>query len=197
MLLRRLAARRGLPRNIFSDNHKGFKKCPRMVGAYFGHKAPKWEFIAPLSPWRGGWWERLVKSVKSSLKKTICKAKLTRVELETTIHEVEACVNSRPLTYVSDDVTQREPLTPAHFLLGHSGGFYGNSNVDSQSVASDEATLTLEFERRRCLIDEFFRIWSNDYIRNLPPCGGSRHFGGISENNLVLLDIIFIQTCKS
>ena len=186
--LRRMAARRGLPRNIFSDNHKGFKKCPKMVGAYFGHKAPKWEFIAPLSPWRGGWWERLVKSVKSSLKKTICKAKLSRVELETTIHEVEACVNSRPLTYVSDDVTQREPLTPAHFLLGHSGGFYGNSNVDSQSVASDEATLTLEFERRRCLIDEFFRIWSNDYIRNLPPCGGSRHFGGISENNLVLLE---------
>ena len=186
--LRRMAARRGLPRHIFSDNHKGFKKCPKMVGAYFGHLAPKWEFISPLSPWRGGWWERLVKSVKSSLKKTLCKAKLSRVELETTIHEVEACVNSRPLTYVSDDVTQREPLTPAHFLLGHSGGFYGRSCGFGESVASDEATLTLEYERRRCVVDEFFRVWKEDYIRNLPPCRGARHFGGIATENVVLLE---------
>ena len=35
-----------------------------------------------------------------------------RAELETTLHEIEACINSRPLTFVSDDPDQEKPLTP-------------------------------------------------------------------------------------
>ena len=34
--------------------------------------------------------------------------------------EVEGIVNSRPLTAVSDDVTDLEALTPNHFLIGRS-----------------------------------------------------------------------------
>ena len=31
---------------------------------YLGPKAPEWKFICPRSPWWGGWWGRLVRTVK-------------------------------------------------------------------------------------------------------------------------------------
>ena len=43
---------------------------------------------------------------------------LTRDELETTLHEVEACINSRPLTFVGDEIDAGKPLTPSYFLPG-------------------------------------------------------------------------------
>ena len=100
--IRRLSAQRGLPEVIYSYNAKGFTASPTALQRQFGHVTPELKLIAPHSPWWGGWRERLVQSVKSALKKTIGAHCLTRTELETTIQEVEACINSQPLTFVSD-----------------------------------------------------------------------------------------------
>ena len=51
--------------------------------------------------------------MKHCLKKTIGKAKLTHDELLTVLTEVEAIINSRPLSYVSSEDLD-EPLTPSH-----------------------------------------------------------------------------------
>ena len=118
LAVRRFVARRGLPSTIYSDNAKTFKAFSKQLGGIFGHLAPSWKFIAPLAPWWGGWWERLIKSVKGSLKKSVGTKCLTRCELETVIHEVEACLNSRPLTFASGEIEHENPLTPAHFLIG-------------------------------------------------------------------------------
>ena len=58
-----------------------------------------------------------MKSVKRCLRKTIGKASLSYDELATMLIEVEAVVNSRPLTYVTTDDLD-EPLTPSHLLTG-------------------------------------------------------------------------------
>ena len=55
------------------------------------------------APWWGGFWERLVQSVKRCLKKTIGRTTLRNDELSTILVEVEAVINSIPLTYVEDD----------------------------------------------------------------------------------------------
>ena len=47
-------------------------------------------------------------------------------DLWTYLNEVDAVLNNRPLTSISDDVTDLEPLTPNHFLIGR-----GNPNLDS------------------------------------------------------------------
>ena len=58
-----------------------------------------------------------MKQVKSCLKKTLGRSKLSFDELTTILVEVEAVLNSRPLTYLhSDDV--EEPLTPWHLVIG-------------------------------------------------------------------------------
>lgn len=192
LALRRLVARRGLPKILYSDNAKGFKKCPEVLAEYFGHLAPSWQFIAPLSPWRGGWWERLIGSCKSALRKSVGRSSLSRIELETVMQEVEACMNSRPLTFVSDEVDGAEPLTPAHFLLGHRGGFFGGRSAaadpSTPEMPVDEKLLSCRFERRKALVDQFFKVWTSQYIRNLPPSSGGRSQGAVKLGSLVLLE---------
>ena len=118
MALRRFFARRGMPSVLMSDNAKGFQAARAQLMAVLSSDAPDWKFIAPRAPWWGGWWERLVASVKSALKRSLSKRSLSRQELETLLHEIEACINARPLTFVGDELDSGTPLTPAHFLLG-------------------------------------------------------------------------------
>ncbi|KRZ70875.1 hypothetical protein T10_10710 [Trichinella papuae] len=58
----------------------------------------EWTCSTDRAPWCGGYWERLVRSVKNALRK--------------------AQINDRPLTLLSDDPHDCAPLTPAHFLIG-------------------------------------------------------------------------------
>lgn len=80
-------------------------------------KGITWKFIAELALWWRGFYERLMKSVKDSLKKILGKALLTFEEFMTVLAEVENILNDRPLTYVYDDGSEPEPLTPTHFML--------------------------------------------------------------------------------
>ncbi|KAJ8030134.1 Fatty acid synthase [Holothuria leucospilota] len=72
---RRFVARRGLPVVIYSDNAKTFAKGQTKLLELYGSECPTWKFIAPRAPWWGGWWEKLVGSVKSALKKSLTPAK--------------------------------------------------------------------------------------------------------------------------
>ena len=182
LALRRFSARRGLPRIIYSDNHKGFQKCSEVLTSFFGPMAPEWRYTAPLSPWRGGWWERLVRSCKSALRKTLGSKSVSIEELETILHEAEACVNSRHHTFVSDEVENAQPLTPSHFLLGHNRGFYNSTQVDPQ------CDLSASYKCQRCSPARFWKVWSADYIRSLPACKGSAKAGIFTPGSLVLLE---------
>ena len=56
--------------------------------------------------------------MKRCLKKVLGNARLTYDELLTVLMEVEATLNSRPLTYDYDNPYEGEVLTPAHLLYG-------------------------------------------------------------------------------
>lgn len=127
--LRRFIARRGAQKIIYSDNAKSFKRTSmeldelfqRLKESKFQEVATcsriRWRFIADRASWWGGWWERLIKNVKNSLKITLGKASLDEENLITVLTEVEATVNSRPLTYISEQPDEYFILSPAHFLL--------------------------------------------------------------------------------
>ena len=59
----------------------------------------------------------MVKSVKRCLRKMIGQAKFNFDELHTSIVEVEAIINSSPLSYITPN-DMDEPLTPSHLLTG-------------------------------------------------------------------------------
>ncbi|GFW58936.1 integrase catalytic domain-containing protein [Trichonephila clavipes] len=76
-----------------------------------------WKFIPPTAAWWGGWWERLVHIIKELLKRSLGKSILSYEELSTVICDCEFLINSRPLTYISENPQELIPLTPAMFLI--------------------------------------------------------------------------------
>ena len=53
-----------------------------------------------------------------ALKKVLGKAFVSLPMLQTLIVEIEAYLNDRPLTYVSSDLSDDEPLTPSYLVCG-------------------------------------------------------------------------------
>ncbi|GFT00096.1 integrase catalytic domain-containing protein [Trichonephila clavipes] len=130
LALRRFISRRGLCSKILTDNAKTFKKSelelknlwkiisdPTVKAFYASHKI-YWQFIIERAPWWGGFYERLIRTVKLALQKTVGRATLFRDELETLLIEIEGVLNSRPLTYIFSEFNEPEPLTPSHMILG-------------------------------------------------------------------------------
>ncbi|GFU39507.1 integrase catalytic domain-containing protein [Trichonephila clavipes] len=79
----------------------------------------KWKFNPPTAAWWGGLWERLIRVLKDLLKRTLGNAVLTHEELLTVLCDCDSIVNSRPLTYVSQDSDDLIPWTPAMFLMSN------------------------------------------------------------------------------
>ena len=75
------------------------------------------EFYHCFSPLAGGFYERLVGMVKRCLRKATGRKHFTLEQLSTLLTEIEAILNSRPLTYVYEDFESGFVLTPSHFLV--------------------------------------------------------------------------------
>ncbi|UYV73725.1 hypothetical protein LAZ67_11000531 [Cordylochernes scorpioides] len=124
MALRRFISRRGRPLVIYSDNGTNFVKTNKLLSHidwdqmsnYSSAQKIIWKFNPPVSPWWGGFWERLIRIIKGIIKRMLGNKKLNFVQLETQICHIEAIVNERPLTYMSEDSDDFRPLTPALFL---------------------------------------------------------------------------------
>ncbi|GBN44278.1 hypothetical protein AVEN_211377-1 [Araneus ventricosus] len=122
---RRFVARRGRPRIIYSDNGTNFRGAYNELAAIDWNEVSRyaeiqritWKFIPPTAAWWGGFWERLVRTVKDLLRRTLGKAIFTYEELLTILCECEKVVNSRPLTYLSEDMQNLTPVTPAMCLF--------------------------------------------------------------------------------
>ena len=168
---RRFTARRGSPSVIVSDNGSTFKPASQQIMAmmtdpsvrqYLAMERMQWRFNLEKAPWWGGFFERLVKSVKRCLKKTIGGAKLTYEELLTVVVEAEAILNSRPLSYVSTEDLE-EPLTPSHLLCGRRLLTLPDDDTgDAPEFVpqADRSDLTKRLRHLSNVMNHFWRRWS-------------------------------------
>jgi hypothetical protein len=76
------------------------------VNRYFVNRRITWEFITEKAPWHGGFWERMVRSVKRCLKKAIGRASLSFGELRALLVEIESTLN----TFMYDNTRLKAPL---------------------------------------------------------------------------------------
>ena len=113
--LQRLFARRGVPNEILTDNGTQFTADETKVFAV--SKGIKWRFNVPAAPWWGGLFERMVRSTKPCLKKSMQRSCFTYEETLTMLCEIECVINNRPLTHLYED-PRDSPLTPNHLLYG-------------------------------------------------------------------------------
>ncbi|XP_055645196.1 uncharacterized protein LOC129781554 [Toxorhynchites rutilus septentrionalis] len=131
--LKRFIARRGKPITMMCDNAKNFVGANRELKELrnlfykqqFQNSVVKemaedridFKFIPARSPNFSGLWEAAVKLFEGAFKRTIGTRVLQYDEMHTVLTQVEAILNSRPLTPLSNDPGDFEALTPSHFLV--------------------------------------------------------------------------------
>ena len=127
MAFRKFVGRRSLPKIMISDNGSTYLSAAEglrslmespTVKEELGRKSVSWRFIPKRAPWFGGFWERLIGLSKTAIKKVLGRRHVSLSILETINVEIEATLNDRPLTFVSSEFGDPEPLTPAHLLHG-------------------------------------------------------------------------------
>lgn len=110
-----MIATRGVPRVITSDNATNFKLMSEiLLNSYCVKNEIRWWFIPQLAPWFGGFYERLIGIVKNCMRRRLEKHMLTDNQLVTLVKEIEATVNTRPLTCVDSELVHI--LKPSDFL---------------------------------------------------------------------------------
>lgn len=119
--MKRFIARRGRCLTLYSDNSTTFvgaNNQMKELKEFLAKEATQaqlkeflvgqfvtWKFIPPHSPHMGGLWEAAVKSAKTHMKKIIGTNVLSFEELLTVLLQIESCLNSRPLTPITNDPT--------------------------------------------------------------------------------------------
>ena len=164
--LKRLIARRGRPKIIYSDNAKTFKAGAKLLHkinkdekwhTYLSEEQIVWKFNLPRAPWWGGQFERLIVLTKESLYKSIGRSQLTYSELEEILLEVEINMNNRTLTYVEDDI-QFNVLTPNSMILGRDV-----RQIDDTAIDETENWTKRQRYVNRCK-ENAWKRWRNEYL---------------------------------
>ncbi|CAF4950681.1 unnamed protein product [Pieris macdunnoughi] len=93
------------------------------------------------------------------LKQVIGTQTLTFEEMSTLLYQIEACLNSRPLSQLSVNSQDPTPLTPGHFLVGEPLVLVPDSNYETSSVSSLK-----RWQLTQQLLQHFWRRWSNEYL---------------------------------
>lgn len=169
LALKRFISRRGKPYQIFSDNGKNFVGAEGELSAVFQNTKDvldfasshniHFHFIPPYAPHFGGLWEAGVKSCKHHLRRVVGDPKLTFEEFSTVLTQIEAVLNSRPMSPLSTDPKDYLPLTPAHFLIGRP-----LTSPASEDINQIPAT---RLERLEQLRQHFWTRWSKEYVSEL------------------------------
>lgn len=196
-LIRFINIRAGVVHHMYSDNGGNFVKadtdlqqavfawkCEEVMN-YLTTNSIQWHFNVPHAPHHGGLWEAAVKSMKHHLKRMGGAHLFTYEELATLLTKISACLNSRPLTPISNDPSDLQPLTPGHFLIG-------------QPILTPYEALIREnmpmnrltaWQRIQKLQQEFWKRWSEEYITEQQ----RRNKWAGCNRSLKIGDLVFIK----
>ena len=172
---KRFISQRGIPKLIVLDNAKTLKSASKSLLALFDlvevqtflqNLRVTWRFNTERAPWWGGFFERLIRSVKRCLKKTLRNARLTYEELLTVIIEIECGLNSRPLTYVNSE-DMDEPLTPSHLVTGRRLLSLPEEVLVHEERDNEVVLLTRRQHYMILLLAHFWTRWSREYVVEL------------------------------
>lgn len=145
----------------------------------------QWHFNPPSAPHFGGAWERPIQNVKKALRYMSSEwnnRKPSPDALRAMLVQIEALLNSRPLTHIPLGNEEDEHLTPYHFIIGRSG-----ENVSPTTV------LTTKLDRKQYkLVQHYTKLfwdqWKKEYLPTLIKRNKWTHkVEPIKENDIVVL----------
>ncbi|XP_011858972.1 PREDICTED: uncharacterized protein LOC105556485 [Vollenhovia emeryi] len=149
--LKRFFSRRGA-NNKLTELHQCVERNLSQIQSQLTNGGITWKFIPPKSPHFGGIWESAV----------FGESLFTFEEFNTFIIEVEAVLNSRPLTAMSIDPNDLIALSPAHFLIGTS-----LTTVPEHDFVDVPINRLSNWEHIQRVKQHFWERWSKEYLNEL------------------------------
>ena len=131
--------------------------------------------------------------MKVCLRKVLGRAQLSTDELRTVFAEVEANLNSRPLTYEYDEVSA-EMLTPSHLVYGRRiTTLPDSSEIEDSELGknSGRESSIARFKYLSTILEHLWSRWRREYLTNLREF----HKVGVSEKGLPLVrsgDVVIV-----
>ena len=186
--LKRFLSRRGAPATIISDNGGVF--VAEETQKFASNHRIHWKFNLDCAPWQGGIWERLVASVKRCIKKVVGTKKITYVELQTLVSEIELILNNRPIGVDYDD-DHEDVLTPNHLVFGRR--LESVNDVGDVPVTNAGAKNRKLVKRKRLLdtmLNHFWNRWRKEYVTSLRDTlntAKQKHSTQIDEGDVVII----------
>ncbi|KMQ83983.1 hypothetical protein RF55_18660 [Lasius niger] len=173
---RRFVSRRGVCSELYSDCGTNFvgadaelrrlfaasSKEGRSIAEEMANNRVMWRFNPPAAPHFGGLWKAAVKSTKHHLRRVIGDHMLTYEEMVTLLSQIEACLNSRPLSALTDDPEDLSALTPGHLLIGAP-----LTALPEPSLGEVPAARLSRWELIQQMRDHFWARWSQEYLQGL------------------------------
>lgn len=194
--LRRFISRRGQVVHIRSDNGTNFVGAERELRealAALNHEqiqgalmpaGIKWSFNPPAGSHYGGVWERMIRIVRRVLNSVLHQQMLDDDGLHTVMCEVEAILNDRPITKLSDDPNDLEPLTPNHLLL-----LKGKPALPPGLFDSSDMYVKRRWKQVQYISDLFWKRWVREYL----PLLQERQKWNQRKRSLVPGDVVVIM----
>ena len=173
---RNLVSRRGLPEFILSDNSQTFKCASKELTTILNHpkfekymngRHLKWQRYLEYSPWWGGWIERLNHTFKSAIRKVLGGSTVSFTELSSLLFELEAIMNSRPITYVYDDVNEGQAITPSLLICGKVLTQLPANMFNFKFGKKDPMTCKERLMYLEKLKTYFWTRWTREYLTEL------------------------------
>ena len=145
----------------------------------------EWKFQPPTATHMSGIWERLIRSVRKTMTEVIgdTNAFVGLETLCTVFADVVTILNSRPLTPISDDPSDCEPLTPSHFLLQQQ-----NLALPIGCFEREDLYRRKQWRRAQFLADCFWKRWIREYIPTLQ----QRQKWIREKDNLKIGDVVLV-----
>ena len=199
--VRRLIARRGPVSYIRSDNGTNFVGAERQLreefskldtfrvkNALLSHKIT-WEFNPPAASHFGGMWERIIRMIRKIMYSLLHSQiiHLNSEGLHTLFCEIEAILNGRPISEMSNSPNDLEALTPNHLILQR-----GGENLPPGIFGMNDNFSKRRWRQLQYLADGFWKRWIREYL----PLLQEKQKWNIQKRNLAVNDLVLVVDNK-
>ena len=194
----RFKARRPGIKNMFSDRGTNFvaansilrkelEELNESTSARLLEEGIEWTFNPANAPHRGGAWERIIGLFKKHLTAALLGDTPKFDTFATTVTEIEAIMNRRPITQISTDSRDTKAITPMDLLCPATSSndrtiFVGAANTNAVN------SLRNSWKQAQSRVNQFWKAFKRDYLSLLH----SRSKWRVSKENLKMDDIVIL-----
>ena len=179
---RRFVALHGRPKTMYSDEGRSFVRAKKELIQLFKHlnygqftkrlqeEGIEWKLNTPKAPFRGGVWERLIRTVKETLKRVlgsrISKRHPPEMEdLRTILYEIQAILNDRPLVQPTSDLAAA-PISPSILMYGRRLRNIPEGDRPPKESEADQGILR-RWRERKAMLNLAWKYFFEQYVRKV------------------------------